>query len=201
MIIGCPDNFAIYCDKINCWSLNGYIEGLMGFFINGKVFPKNFYDYTISIDSSIKDLKEVLFSDININSKVFRNDKLELIKYLLKKRYPAHVFNSEDEYNSYPDNLYQNEHLNYSINVELFQNSRLACFVVKNGNFIRLLILEFQYSGDFFDLSKIKKDKVEDIIIDYFEFKEIIEQLERYFLEKKELKKQKKQGSNDSNKS
>jgi len=51
MIIGNPDNFAVYIDKVNEWNdiSDIWLNGICAFYIKTKLIPKEFLSHTIEL--------------------------------------------------------------------------------------------------------------------------------------------------------
>jgi len=176
MIFGCPDRFAIYFDKVDCWSNDNFNEGIIGFYINNNLFHKYIDQYVSTLDINICDLQKYFLQKSSINKVLFKKEKLALCKYLLKNRYPAQVFNSQEEYDDYPDNLYVEEELIYSIDINFLSKANLSMFIIKSLSKARILILNLGDIVDFFNLSNLKENEIVEVIISLEELKNIIDQ-------------------------
>ena len=181
MIFGCPDRFSIYYDLVKCWSTNSFHEGVVGFYIKNKIFPLEFYDYVVTLDINLKEIEDSLLRKESADNQLFYENKLKLTRYLLKSRYPSNVFTSETNYKNYPDYLYEDEELRYSVDVEFLRRARLAMFIVKHKEKARLLILNFDYKGDFFNLENLRDHDIHETIISCKELRNIVEESILYY--------------------
>ncbi|TNH10880.1 hypothetical protein FIA56_11890 [Testudinibacter sp. TR-2022] len=175
MIYGCPDIFAVYADEIQCWSNNTFREGIICFYFNNKPFPEDFYNYTSTLEVNIKDLKDSNLSKPNKNKELFGWRKLDLCIYFLKKRYPAHVFSSQEEYDKYPEDLYEIDDFSYSLDIDFLKRSRLVGFVISDGIVSRIILTRFlDGDSDLFNLQNLKDSDVSEVYIKNNELSNII---------------------------
>lgn len=176
MIFGCPNQFAIYYDKVDCWSSDGFDEGLIGFYINGHLFPKDMSNHVSTLYTNMIDFRDCVLEEPLINEKLFYEKKLSLCKYLLKKRYPAVIFNSQDEFDDYPDDLYEEEELTNSMEIDFLSRARLVVFLIQNHLKVRILMLSSSRNDeeDFFNLNNLVDNDIVETIVSLDEFKTIM---------------------------
>ena len=181
MIFGNPDNFAVYIDKVDSWSINNFKEGFIWFYINSIPYPTNGYDYVSTLDVNISSLLTSKLVNPLESKELFNMETLELSKLLLKKRYPSWVFESESKYLSYPDELYEQEELLYYVDIDFLIKARLVMFVVKYNQKVRLIVVNTDFANDdFLDLKTLKKEYIVDKKLSIKDLNTIVANIKTY---------------------
>lgn len=172
MIFGSPDKFAIYLDEVEEWSSDGFTEGFICFYVNSMPFPSNFFDYVSTLNLNLNDFLGYALLNPKIDNALFEKDKLELVKYLLKNRYPAYAFNSKKEFDLY-EYEDKDEDYDYSIEADFLERADISMFVIRNQKIIRLLVVDRNHCERFFNLGNLKIDDIVEVYIKYDELMRI----------------------------
>ncbi len=182
MIFGSPDNFAIYLDKVENWCNGPFVEGFICFYINELPFPSRFYEYVSTLNTNTHDLTRILLKP-KFNKELFEKDKLELSKHLLKARYPACVFNSQKEFDEeYLNDFYKDEDFDYEIDVDFLIRANLPVFAIKNDKSVRILLIKKFLNGDnFLNLTMLKEDDIEEVVINSDTLENIINNVIKFY--------------------
>lgn len=182
MIFGNPDSFSIYIDRVENWCNGSFVEGFICFYINSTPFPSRFYEYVSTLNTNIHDLTKILLKP-KFNKELFEKDKLELSKYLLKARYPAYAFNSQKEFDEYPNDLYEDEDYDYEIDVYFLSRVNLPVFAIKNDNSVRILLIKkfLNNNENFLNLTMLKKDDIEEVVINSDTLEDIINNVIKFY--------------------
>ena len=50
MLAGNPDKFAFLIERVSDWETEGFVNGVMYVYINGKAYPKKLHTTTLNVD-------------------------------------------------------------------------------------------------------------------------------------------------------
>lgn len=162
MIIGNPNQFAMFIEKVELWNYtNTNDNGLMFFFVGGKVFPEDACDCiqnmtVLSLEKFLKGIPE--------DREIFDTASENAVKMIINKTYPANE-NMENNY----DHVLQM--------CELLDNNYYLLGTRKSDK-VRIISAKIDYDNDTdqFDFGHIK---TEETLISQYYVDKFIEKLEK----------------------
>lgn len=140
MIIGNPDKFAFWIEKVSEWSNESFVNGLLYAFVNGEIFPKKIRTTTLSSDLYAL-LEGGVFSSLPTDEGLFALPDKELFDELRKVRYPA----------CFTENENTDEDYRYDIDLHELSDCGYHIFAVSDAKRVRILIGYWE-NCDCFDL-------------------------------------------------
>jgi hypothetical protein len=83
------------------------------------------------------------------------------------------MFNSQDEFDQYPDDLYEDENYDYSVEADFLERANISMFVIGSQKTLRLLVVDRNHPEEFFNLSNLKIDDIVEVYIEADELHKI----------------------------
>lgn len=182
MIFGKPEEFALYIDTIEERS-NEFndLEGISGIWLKNRLFVTN--SGLISLQRDFENIIETAPQLVE-RSNLYMLGKLDILKEILKKRFPNWCANSDIEWEENIDEwLDIEETTQYDICLEsctIGNALSYYLFAIKNDDMVKILMYIKSKENDFFNFGTIVDSDVECVEISYKEFQTIIGQLESF---------------------
>lgn len=162
MIIGNPNRFAMFIEKVNLWNYtNTNDNGLIFFFVGGKVFPIDACDCILNM--TVLSLEKFL-KEIPEDREIFDASSENAVKMIINKTYPSNE-NMENNY----DHVLQM--------YELLDNNYYLLGIKKSDK-VRIISAKIDYDNDT-DLFDFENIKTEETVISQYYVDKFIEQLEK----------------------
>lgn len=127
MLIGNPDKFAFWVEKVPEWCSNGFVNGLLYVFVNGEMFPKELRTTTLSTDLHM--VFDYAFTAPPLDKRLYALSDEELFGELRRLRWPE-WFGCEDDDDDY----------RFDIELQELGDCRYDLFAVSGGERVRVLI-------------------------------------------------------------
>lgn len=182
MIFGKPEEFALYVDTIEERS-NEFndLEGISGIWLKNRLFVTN--SGLISLQRDFENIIETAPQLIEC-SNLYMLNKLNILKEILKKRFPNWCANSDIEWEENTNEwLDIEETTQYDICLESCTMGNALSyylFAIKNDDMVKIFMYIKSKENDFFNFETIVDSDVECVEISYKEFQTIIGQLESF---------------------
>lgn len=182
MIFGKPEEFALYVDAIEERSneLND-LEGVSGIWLKNKLFITN--TGLISLQKDFENIIETAPQLIEC-SNLYMLGSLDIIKELLKKRFPNWCVSSNEEWEKNIDEWLDIEEITeYDISLEscsIGNELSYYLFAIRHNDMIKILMYIQSKECDFFNFGTMVDSDVECVEISCKEFQSIINQLESF---------------------
>lgn len=167
MIAGNPDKFAFLIERVGEWESNGFINGLMYIYMNGKLYPCKLRTTTLNSDlPSLFDDRSSAFVRPKVSRKLYAMNGKKLFKRIRRLRFPF-------RYSDKPDT---DEDYRFDVTLNEMENAGYHLFVVTDGNDVRLLLGGWKYK---------KKDGkfkyLDDVELSAVEYQSIIRRVYFYY--------------------
>lgn len=129
MIIGDPYKFAICIKVIQQWNIDEtFGNGVLLFFIDGNIFPKEIL--TTTLHSEISPLKEKL-GNIAVHARIFQMEKEEAFREIYNITFPEDIDLENDD--------------RFDITPLSFSDNHCYIFAVGDGVQVRILAAKLRY--------------------------------------------------------
>lgn len=185
MIFGNPRKFALYIDAVEEWcKVSNDLEGLSGIWIEDDLFITN-----TGLISLINDFENIIEKIPLLTDcpRLYELSNVELLKELLKSRFPNWYANSNADWEANIDEWHDiKEIFDYDISLESFNMGNelnYYLFCVKNCNKVKLLLYYKNKESDFFNFQRIVDRDIKCVEIPYEKIQYIINQIESYIIE------------------
>ena len=163
MLLGNPYKFALFIQTVKEWNIDEvFCNGVLLFFINGNIYPKEILTSTLSCEINILNEK---FKNIAFNEEIFYKEKEKAFKQI---------------YNiTFPEDISLNNDYQFDITPLSFSDEDYYIFAVSNNIQIRILAAKLEY------IKENSRHILENIIIDETfisinDMKEISNKLNKY---------------------
>lgn len=185
MIFGDPGKFAVSISLVSHWSNPSSLEGVFGIYINGRYFPQ---ELDVRVSSIYEDVRDLSFGPLKkmpiIHSEYYNLPTIDLYTFLLKRRHPSFVFDSLEDYEEYPDDLYEDEDFEFDASTETLRWSRLQMFAISNTFETKILISSIDLlEAYFFSINELKEREIIEATINKEDLFEIITAVETWYSE------------------
>ena len=160
MLAGNPDKFAFLIERVNEWESEGFVNGVMHVYINGKAYPKKLHTTTLNVDiAHLFNEDYSAFLRPTASRKIYTMKGKKLFKQLRRLRFPAY----------YGDDKEADEDYRFDVSLEEISNARYHVFVVTDGQKVRLLVGRWKNKKHlnkckFLDETEITAKKYQEII-------------------------------------
>lgn len=182
MIFGNPDEFALYVDIVDEWcSLYNNLEGLSGIWLKSELLITN-----TGLISLLNDFENIIEQTPQLIEcpKLYKLSDVELLKELLKARFPNWCASSSLEWEENIDEWqdvkevnacdlsFESCHTGHEINHYLLG--------IRNQDEVRLLLFRKSKKNDFFNFEEITNFDIASVEISYIKLQLIVSQLDNY---------------------
>lgn len=166
MIFGNPYNFAIITQPIKEWNEDDtFLNGVLLFCVDGKIFPKNIVNATLKFELSGYEEK---LNNLVVDNKLYNTARDTAFRCIYNLVYP----NDRDT----TDNDYR-----FDFSPEIFSDINCKVFAISNGESIRLMAAANLVYNKVESRHILDDVEVSETTIPIKEFQEIISQLKHYY--------------------
>lgn len=163
MLLGNPYKFAIFMQTVKEWNIDeAFFNGVLLFFINGNIYPKEILTATLNCEINILNEK---FKNIAFNEEIFYKEKEKAFKQI---------------YNiTFPEDISLNNDYQFDITPLSFSDANCYIFAVSNNIQVRILAAKLEYVREN-SRHILENAVIDETFISVHEMKEISNKLNKY---------------------
>lgn len=163
MLLGNPYKFAIFMHTVKEWNIDeAFCNGVLLFFINGNIYPKEILTATLNCEINILNEK---FKNIAFNEEIFYKEKEKAFKQI---------------YNiTFPEDISLNNDYQFDITPLSFSDTNCYIFAVSNNIQVRILAAKLEYVREN-SRHILENAVIDETFISVHEMKEISNKLNKY---------------------
>lgn len=163
MLLGNPYSFSILINTIKEWNIdNEFCNGVLLFFINGKIFPQEIVTTTLKCE--VQALKEK-FKNLIIDEMLYSMQIDNAFAKIYHITFPEDV-NTDNDYR-------------FDITPQSFADENYYVFAVSNGKYVRIMVSKLNYNIKE-SRHELSKADISETHIRVNELNEIISKLDIY---------------------